>query len=198
VVYDVRPVATAREGTQPETQFSLDRDRRQRLLKGDTRAFVFTGDKEDRKPYGCQPGATYVLSWSRPQYSREQGQRVEVPRQATHYIVVTDVRRHRKGGWMVRFDVVDNRERVRYLRRTPPVMDPDAKDDGNLESSYTTSRWQAIDDLECIPTAWQERMSREAFERDDDARRQQAETRMKQRRQTKRQRKVSTAIEMAA
>lgn len=126
VVYDVRPVATAREETQLETQFSLDRDRRQRLLKGDTRAFVFTGDKDDPKPYGCAKGATYVVTWSKSQRSLAGEQVIEIPRQATCYIVVTDVRRHRKGGWMVRFDMHDHREQTWYMRRTPPVWNPEA------------------------------------------------------------------------
>ncbi len=143
------------------TDFALPRTERLRLLAGDYRPVLL-----DTKPHGCEPSATYVLSWSRSSRTVAGDVVVETPRTPVRYLTVTDIRRHRRGGWLIRFSVQDYRFAVRYLRRTPPVMDPHSTDGKELESSYTTSRWAALDELEVVPERWQEQRAKRAYDRD--------------------------------
>lgn len=142
------------------TAFALPLGERRRLLAGDYRPVLL-----DTKPHGCDVGATYVLSWSRSSRTAVGEVTIEVPRAPLRYLTVTDIRRHRKGGWLIRFDVQDYRFPIKYLRRTPPVWDPN-RDSAPVESSYTTSRWAALDELEVVPEKYQERLSADAYDRD--------------------------------
>jgi hypothetical protein len=71
----------------------------------------------DIKPFDCEPGAVYVLSWRREQRIpiRETGEVVIVPRAAELYLTVTSVLRRSAGGWSVRFDVTDLRDSTVWL-----------------------------------------------------------------------------------
>jgi hypothetical protein len=130
------------------TSFSLPLEQRRRLVAGDYRPVLVP-----LKPHGCELGATYGLSWS--------------TNGSVRWLTVTDLKRHRRGGWLIRFTVTDLRTPHRYLRRTPPVWDPiggrasDATTEADM-SSYTSSRWGAMDELEAVPRGDQERMSKKA------------------------------------
>lgn len=132
------------------TSFSLPLEQRRRLVAGDYRPVLVPV-----KPHGCEQGATYALSYSSTGTAR--------------WLTVTDIKRHRRGGWLLYFKVTDLRVEHRYLRRTPPVWDPvggrasDATTEADM-SSYTSSRWGSMDELECIPRKDQERYSRAADE----------------------------------
>lgn len=143
-----------------KTAFSLPREERLRLLAGDYRPVLL-----DVKPLGCEPGATYVLSWSRSSRTHVGDVVITVPRIPLRYLTVVDIKRHRKGGWLIRIDVQDYRFPMRYLRRTPPVWDPN-RDSRPVESSYTTSKWAALDELEVVPRGYQERISKVSYDRD--------------------------------
>lgn len=76
--------------------------------------------------------------------------------------------------WRLRYEVLDKRQRVRLLRRTPPVVPP-RKDEtpdaeaikrASWESSYTSSHRSEIDDAgEAVDEQTQERFSKEGRER---------------------------------
>jgi hypothetical protein len=122
--------------------FRVDAGQRKRLLGGDFRPLDF-----DIKPFGCEPGSSYVLRRTQPvRLVCEDGVVLTIPSEPSHWITVTSVRRHRKGFWRVRFDVHDRRDPVRFLAR------------GN---GYTSSRWLAIDELEAprplVGDVWQVR-----------------------------------------
>jgi hypothetical protein len=155
------------QSTGGTVAFSLNRDQRQRLLKGDYGPLY-----SETKPAGCEPGATYVLSWARPRKTHFEGAIVRPERYPTRYLTVSSVKRHRKGGWLIRFEVTDLRAPVKFLRASPPVFNPHepANPSRDLtaseESFYTTSRWAAIDELEVVPREWMQRNSKKAYERD--------------------------------
>lgn len=94
------------------SEFQVSLEQRRRLLAGDLSPLDF-----DTKPYGCEPGATYVLSWSKAQATIVgEGEVVRIPRAAVWFLTVTAVVRHRKGFWRVQHEVTDLRDRDVFLR----------------------------------------------------------------------------------
>lgn len=86
--------------------------------------------------------------------------------------------------WTLRYEVNDQRDRPRLVRRTPPVVVPRGDDRPNedevqrasREGNYTSSPALALVDAgEAVPEADQERFTKDAHERD--ARRKKAEAR---------------------
>jgi hypothetical protein len=153
-------LAGATDTASSGSAFSLPQHERLRLQAGNYSPVLL-----ETKPFGCEPGAIYVLSWTR-------GTR-EVERAPVHFVTVTKVVRHRKGGWLIYMSASDYRMPTRFLRSTPPVWDPngdrkpaDEETEADL-SSYTSSRHTAIDELEAVPRDYQQRISRKAFDRDN-------------------------------
>lgn len=96
-----------------------------------------------------------------------------IPRQVrpTLVIRVTDILRTARGLWSVPFSVVDRRDPVRMLRRTPPAQDienagaevtPDEEAKARIESSYGASPKQAVDELEAVDDFTLKRFAAEA------------------------------------
>ncbi len=138
---------------------------RRQLQKGDYTPLVF-----DVRP--VEGPCCMVLTWSKQQRDHDgAGGQLVMPRRAVRWIEVTSIKRHRKGGWQVRFDVTDLRQDTRFLRSTPPVWDPhrgkasDATKEADM-SSYTSSRWASIDELEAVPDRWQSGESKKAYQHD--------------------------------
>lgn len=106
-----------------------------------------------------------MLAWSRAFLIDDgEGNQTPVPREPLHWIKVTAVARRARGGWVVRFDVVDHRSRRRLVRaRTPKytaeVMREDLtrppgeseKDLAREQSHYTSNVASAVDHLEAVP-----------------------------------------------
>ena len=115
------------------SDFTISDTQRWRAQRGDTKPWL----DFDIKPYGCRPGATYVLRWSRPEKLLcEDGVVIRIPRTPVWWLTVTAVQRHRKGFWRVRYDTTDRRDPTLFLR---------------AGGGYTTSRWSAIDELAVPP-----------------------------------------------
>src|SRR6185295_8736541 len=93
------------------SDFQVTRDQRARLLAGSFEPLDF-----DVKPFGCEPGAVYVLAWRPGQPAWEPGHGVRAHRVPVWWLTVDTVQRHRKGFWRVRFDVTDNRDPDVFLR----------------------------------------------------------------------------------
>lgn len=170
-----------------DSSFTLPAEHRRRLLKKEYTALRFgydTGAAGDGLPDGCEQGAVYVLVWSPAQRSAVDGIVIDIPRQPICWLTITKVGRHKTGDWLVRYDVTDRREPVRFLARG---------------SGYTSSRFMAIDDLEVAPPDhWMSRRCREASERDHKQRVDTLPERNRQMWRAKRGRKVSRSVEMAA
>lgn len=123
------------------SQFQIDRAQRLRLLAGCYDPLVF-----ETKPYGCEPGAIYVLQWSQASSSvMPNGDVVHHRAVPEWFIVVTSVVWRSAGGWAVRFDVTDRRDQIRYLKRG---------------AGYTSSRWLAVDERPVL--GWTPQMERAA------------------------------------
>jgi hypothetical protein len=96
------------------SSFSVTAGQRRRLLEGDYTPLDF-----DVKPFGCEPGAVYVLAWRRAEATlvdEAHGLVARTPRHPVWYLTVREVQRHRKGFWRVRFDVTDLRDTDLFLR----------------------------------------------------------------------------------
>lgn len=103
-----------------------------RLERGDYSPLIF-----DDEPYPC----CVVLSWQREErHWDDSAGLIVVPRRPLRWLEVVSVKRHKRGGWQVRFDLRDRRDPARYLA---PV-------DG-----YTTSEVRNIDELEVVPDKYQ-------------------------------------------
>lgn len=156
-------MATTRAGDPAsiETKFQLDPEHRQGLKHGRVRPLLL-----EQVPEGCEPGATFVIAWTRPSRSLAGDIVIDIPREATYWLTVTRIVRHKTGGYLIWYDTMDRRETIRFLRRTPPILDPH-RDTGPTESSYTTSRFAACDDLEVVTDRWQQQRTKEAAKRDE-------------------------------
>jgi len=107
----------------------LTREERNRIMAGDYRPITRTDDS------GWRKGMNYILSWSHPRGSRDADGAAlpPPPRRPLHWIEVTSVRRKKRGGFTVRFDVYDKREQVLLLR---------------AKMGYTSNPKEAVDHLE--------------------------------------------------
>jgi hypothetical protein len=112
--------------------FHITRHQRQRLLDGNYGPLTFKV-----KPYGCEPGATYVFAHSRGSRHVDEltGHVIEVPAEPAAWITVRKVSRRPDGDWLVRFDVTDRRHLSLMLARG---------------GGYTTDHRQAIDRDEAV------------------------------------------------
>lgn len=179
--------------------FSLEREHRVRLLSGDYRPLLC-----QTKPAGCEPGARYVITWFRQQRGRAEDVTYEVPASPSCFITVSTVKRHIKGGWLIRYEVTDLRSPVRFLRASPPVWVPQGEDSltdsptTSEESFYTTSRWGSIDNLEVVPREWQQQHSKASSQEWHEVRVQRVEVEQRERLAAKRRRKRQRRIERAA
>jgi hypothetical protein len=69
------------------------------------------------KPLGCEPGSRYVLDWQRELRTHDENGEVSIaPRMALRWITVRKVIR-RVDGWLLMFDVTDNRNPSLMLKR---------------------------------------------------------------------------------
>lgn len=134
---------------------------RSRLLAGDYRPITFA-----TKPYGCDPGATYVLNWRQESRTHDGGDVFVIPKAPLRWLTVTRVVRRTDGGWLVRFDVTDHRDSERYLRALPPVMTPGQKSsgDGREESYYQSTRFGSPDSVPAVRRDYQEVLTKRSEE----------------------------------
>lgn len=145
------------------SDFSVSLHQRRRLLAGDYTPLEF---KE--KPYGCEPGAVYVLAWKRASATAyPDGFVAHTPACPVWFLTVTKVRRWRKGMglvWTVRFDVTDRRDQDLWLSRS-----------GNYQ-------WTARGAVDVLPVAPSDEVrARAVAERDHLARLQRHAERMRER-----------------
>lgn len=99
------------------TRLRLTQHERSRIVAGDYSAL-----RRDQEPKLGEYGCCIVLVWSQPlRISDGQGNAVIISRRPLFWIEVTGWTRKRRGGWAVRFDVVDHRDPRLLLRRTPPT-----------------------------------------------------------------------------
>jgi hypothetical protein len=96
------------------SDFKINSKDRVRLLSGDFRPLTF-----ETKPFGCEPGAMYVLARKRASATAyADGSVVCIPEHPVWWITVTKVQRVVKGdqlGWSVRFEVTDRRDSDLWL-----------------------------------------------------------------------------------
>lgn len=140
----------------------LTREERTAILAGDTPTLL-RKDKPD-----IEPGTDVVLAHSKPRryWDETTGSVFDAPKTPSAWIAVTKVTRHRKGGWVVRYDVTDTRQPALMLARG---------------GGYTTDPGLAIDRAEAeLSQKDRRRLSVEARarraeqrERDEEARRRQ-------------------------
>lgn len=149
---------TFHEDLENERALKLSREQRSQLLAGHYEPLKF-----DEKP--CEPGARYILSWSKAtQVDNGRGDKRTIPRAPLHWIEVTHVVPRKKGGFTVRYDVMDKRDPCRFVRRTPPQMtdeimradlrrhpNEDATTQASEQSNYSSNRISAVDDIESVP-----------------------------------------------
>ena len=111
------------------SDFTISDQQRRRTQRTDVKPWL----NFNIKPYGCRPGATYVLRWSKPdKLLCGDGAVIQIPRQPLWWLTVTAVQRHRKGFWRVRYDTTNRRDPTLFLK---------------AGGGYTTSRWSAINEL---------------------------------------------------
>lgn len=91
----------------------LTQKERSALLAGETPTIT-----RKVKP-DIEPGDTLSIAHSKPRryWDETTGSVFGAPRERSAWITVTAVTRHRKGGFVVRYDVTDNREQALMLAR---------------------------------------------------------------------------------
>lgn len=108
-----------------------------KLTRNEKAAILAGGTPQITRPTkpDLEPGTKVVLAHSKPKrYWDETTSSVfGAPREPSAWITVTKVVRHRKGGWVVRYDITDNRQPALLMARG---------------SGYTTDPTVAIDDVE--------------------------------------------------
>lgn len=76
----------------------------------------------------------------------------DVPSEPTMWVILGQPIRKAKGGWSVPLlEIVDKRNRPRYIRRLPPVMSPRSKGDeqtAHRQSNYQSTPIGAVDELQ--------------------------------------------------
>lgn len=139
------------------SEFQITAAQRRRLLEGESSPLDF-----EIKPHGCEPGAVYVLSWSKAQATIVgEGEVVRIPRRAVWFLTVTAVVRHRKGFWRVQHEVTDLRDRDVFLRPGGGDSSVDVLDAGaKPPSAWLDVRARAISEFD-----HQRRLARFAEER---------------------------------
>lgn len=156
-------------------------DEQVRILDGDHRSLV------RRLEPAFDVGQELVLATARPRRTvitrpRFQGDvRPEVlgltdPKPVPVVLIaITEKTRRRRGGWTVRFDVVDRRTTERLIRRQPPVYDPELMqrdqdreltvteiEEAREESFYGTNPSGAVDHLAAVDDDTLKQFSAEA------------------------------------
>jgi hypothetical protein len=98
--------------TPVDSDFHLPADLRRRLQTSNYKPLAL-----DIKPLGCEPGSRYVLDWQRELRTHDENGEVSIaPRMALRWITVRKVIR-RVDGWLLMFDVTDNRNPSLMLKR---------------------------------------------------------------------------------
>lgn len=121
---------------------------RSRIRQGSTSLVFSYDDQHSAHGRPVEGACCVVLDWTEERRTTDHlGNVTVVPPLPVFWIEVTSVKRHKKGGWKVSFDVEDKRERHEYLAR------------GN---GYTTSRLHAVDELEVVPAKYQEKLAKDA------------------------------------
>ena len=167
------------------SDFAIRQDQRRMLLEGKYKPLVFQGvldpEGKDPLPFGCRPGARYVLAWKRATATvvdPDRGVVSRIPRHPTWFITVTEVsggprkpRQLADRPWVVRYTVTDIRDPDVFLRR------------GGGDSSVDELRAGAKPDR-----VWVEANAERAAEIWDRARRGRVMERLRERNQAKRRR----------
>lgn len=138
-----------------QERLGLSREQEKRLIAGDYSDLTF-----EKKPT-VEPGYCYVLSWAKAyQVDDGQGNKKKIPAKPLRWIQVTNVVPKRRGGFTVSFDVYDNRDPDRFIRRTPPVVVPirdekpptaHALSKASEESNYTANPASAVERTPTTP-----------------------------------------------
>jgi hypothetical protein len=98
--------------TPTGSDFHLPADLRRRLQTSNYKPLAL-----EIKPLGCEPGSRYVLDWQRELRTHDENGEVSIaPRMALRWITVRKVIR-RVDGWLLMFDVTDNRNPSLMLKR---------------------------------------------------------------------------------
>lgn len=156
----------------------LTRDERSAVFRGDDRAL-----RRSRRPK-TEPGEVHILASTRggrQVVDRETGATVEIPRKPTVWIEIHQVEL-RRGEWLVRFGIHDERQPLRRLAPTPgPYSEPSLKTrlrkprsergepwTAETERGYGAGRaaidpLEAVDDATLAVFATQARQNRLAF-----------------------------------
>lgn len=142
--------------------FRLTRLERQQILHGNVPKVI-----RETQPT-VMPGDEVVVSWAtaRRYYDKVTEAVFGAPRQPSVWITVTKVGRHRKGGWLVRYDITDRRDPAFMLARG---------------GGYTTDPGLAIDRNEAdLSGADRKRLATEARAKAADDREKERELRKRQ------------------
>jgi hypothetical protein len=144
---------------------------RRQVLQGNCTSLLFPYEQGQPTEVDC----TVVLEWEDERRVADQfGNVTVVPPRPVHWIVVTSVKRHRKGDWQVRFNTNDLREHPRYLA---------------AGGGYTSSRFRAIDELEVPDPKYVAKLAKEASKRDELMRRERVAAAQQERWRFKRERR---------
>lgn len=133
---------------------NLTVEQERRLKSGDYRPLIFPFDLGDFPTHGkpVEPPFKLVLDWQESyRISDQLGNVTVVPREPVRWIVVTSVKRENRGDWVVRFELTDLREERRFLARG---------------GGYTSSPVRAVDEAECVPKKYEQKLADTAYERD--------------------------------
>jgi hypothetical protein len=147
---------------------NLTSAQRRQVLQGNCTSLLFPYEAGQPTEVDC----TVVLEWEDERRDADQfGNVTVVPPRPVHWIVVTSVKRHRKGDWQVRFNTNDLREHPRYLA---------------AGGGYTSSRFRAIDELEVPDPKYVAKVAKEASDEWGAIRKERAIAARQQWRQTRR------------
>lgn len=103
-------------------------------------------------------GTRHILAFARARtyYDELTGEVVRVPATPSMWVIVGKPVRKARGGWSVPLvEVVDHRERSRYIRRKPPVMTPGTERAESAAEAHEQSNYQhtpvgAVDELAAV------------------------------------------------
>lgn len=133
---------------------------RQQIMAGDYSPLIRELDPD------MEEGKVLVISWerSKPYADPETGAKFRSPARPALWITVTSKVRRAKGGWSVRYDVDDTRDKTNYMRRVPPAQGADdaTEEEAALASSYTTDSRVAVEPVPVVPHEDLKRFAAEA------------------------------------